>query len=101
LVDACEVAAKNANVAIDVSGLLEGKPKPLVLFEHQAGFWRQLHTWLSYMGDFSRVMYGSDWPLVNIPLYIRMISYIIPEQHYEAVFYENALRIFPKIGALL
>ena len=101
LVDACEVAAKNANVAIDVSGLLEGKPKPLALFEQQAGFWRQLHTWLNYMGDYSRVMYGSDWPLVNIPLYIRMISYIIPEQHYEAVFYENALRIFPKIGALL
>lgn len=101
LVDACEVAAKNANVAIDVSGLLEGKPKLLVLFERQAGFWRQLHTWLNYMGDYSRVMYGSDWPLVNIPLYIRMISYIIPEQHYEAVFYENALRIFPKIGALL
>ena len=101
LVDACEVAAKNANVAIDVSGLLEGKPKPLALFEQQAGFWRQLHTWLNYMGDYSRVMYGSDWPLVNIPLYIRMISYIIPEEHYEAVFYENALRIFRKIGKLL
>ena len=101
LVDACEVAAKNANVAIDVSGLLEGKPKPLALFEQQAGFWRQLHTWLNYMGDYSRVMYGSDWPLVNIPLYIRMISYIIPEEHYEAVFYGNALRIFRKIGKLL
>ena len=101
LVDACEVAAKNANVAIDVSGLLEGKPKPLVLFEHQAGFWRQLHTWLSYMGDYSRVMYGSDWPLVNIPLYISLISHVIPERQHEAVFYENALRIFPKIGALL
>lgn len=101
LVDACEVAAKNANVAIDVSGLLEGKPKPLALFEQQAGFWRQLHTWLNYMGDYSRVMYGSDWPLVNIPLYIRMISYIIPEEHYEAVFYGNALRIFRKIGTLL
>ena len=101
LVDACEVAAKNANVAIDVSGLLEGKPKPLALFEQQAGFWRQLHTWLNYMGDYSRVMYGSDWPLVNIPLYIRMIGYIIPEEHYEAVFYGNALRIFRKIGTLL
>ena len=101
LVDACEVAAKNANVAIDVSGLLEGKPKPLALFEQQAGFWRQLHTWLNYMGDYSRVMYGSDWPLVNIPLYIRMISYIIPEEHYEAVFYGNALRIFRKIDKLL
>ena len=101
LVDACEVAAKNANVAIDVSGLLEGKPKPLALFEQQAGFWRQLHTWLNYMGDYSRVMYGSDWPLVNIPLYIRMIGYIIPEEHYEKVFYQNALRIFPKIKELL
>lgn len=101
IVDAAEVAAKNANVAIDVSGLLEGKPKPLQLFEHQAGFWRQLHTWLNYMGDYSRVLYGSDWPLVNIPLYIRMISYIIPEEHYEEVFYKNALRIFSKIGNLL
>ena len=101
IVDAAEVAAKNANVAIDVSGLLEGKPKPLTLFEHQAGFWRQLHTWLNYMGDYSRVLYGSDWPLVNIPLYIRMISYIIPEEHYEEVFYKNALRIFSKIGNLL
>ena len=99
--DAAEVAAKNANVAIDVSGLMAGKPKPLVLFEQQAGFWRQLHTWLNYMGDYSRVMYGSDWPLVNIPLYIRMISYVIPEAHYEKVFYENALRIFPKIRDLL
>ena len=80
---------------------MEGKPKPLTLFEQQAGFWRQLHTWLNYMGDYSRVMYGSDWPLVNIPLYIRMISYIIPEEHYEAVFYGNALRIFRKIGKLL
>ena len=101
LVDACEVAAKNANVAIDVSGLLEGKPKPLALFEQQAGFWRQLHTWLNYMGDYSRVMYGSDWPLVNIPLYIRMIGYIIPEEHYETVFYQDALRIFAKIKELL
>ena len=101
IVVAAEVAAKNANVAIDVSGLLEGKPKPLALFEHQAGFWRQLHTWLNYMGDYSRVLYGSDWPLVNIPLYIRMISYIIPEEHYEEVFYKNALRIFSKIGNLL
>ena len=99
--DAAEVTAKNANVALDVSGLLAGKPKPLVLFDQQAGFWRQLHTWLNYMGDYSRVMYGSDWPLVNIPLYIRMIGYIIPEEHYEDVFYKNALRIFNKIEALL
>lgn len=101
LVDAAEVAAKNANVCIDLSGMLEGRPKLLPILEQQAGFWRQLHTWLAYMGDYSRIMYGSDWPLVNIPLYIRMISYVIPDKQCEAVFYSNALRIFHKIGALL
>lgn len=101
IVDAAEVAAKNANVCIDLSGLLEGKPKLLPVLEQQAGFWRQLHTWLAYMGDYSKVMYGSDWPLVNIPLYLRMISYVIPDKQCEAVFYGNALRIFSKIGALL
>lgn len=101
IVDAAEVAAKNANVCIDLSGLLEGRPKLLPVLEQQAGFWRQLHTWLAYIGDYSKVMYGSDWPLVNIPLYLRMISYVIPDKQCEAVFYGNALRIFNKIGALL
>lgn len=99
--DAAEVACKNANVCIDLSGLIEGNPKLLPLFERQAGFFRQLHTWLSYMGDYSKVMYGSDWPLVNIPLYIRVISHVVPEQHYEDVFYNNAVRIFSKISRLL
>lgn len=99
--DAAEVAGKNANVCIDLSGLIEGSPKLLALFEQQAGFLRQLHTWLNYMGDYSRVMYGSDWPLVNIPLYIRAISHVVPERYHEDVFYNNALRIFSKIGSLL
>lgn len=99
--DAAEVAAKNPNVCMDLSGLIEGCPKLLPLFEQQAGFWRQLHTWLNYMGDYSRVMYGSDWPLVNIPLYIRAISHVVPEQHHENIFYNNALRIFKKIKGLL
>lgn len=101
IVDAAEVAAKNANVCIDLSGLLEGKPKLLPVLEQQAGFWRQLHTWLAYMGDYSKVLYGSDWPLVNIPLYLRLIGYVVPENQYEAVFYGNALRVFSKISALL
>lgn len=99
--DAAEVACKNPNVCIDLSGLIEGNPKPLPLFERQAGFFRQLHTWLNYLGDYSRVMYGSDWPLVNIPLYIRTIQHIVPSQYHEAVFYHNALRIFSKIDTLL
>ena len=101
LVDAAEVAAKNANVAIDLSGLVEGNPKPVQIYHQQAGFWQQLRTWLNYLGDYSKIMYGSDWPLVNISSYIKAISHVIPEKYYEDVFFKNALRIYNKIGDLL
>lgn len=99
--DAAEVAAKNPNVCVDLSGLLEGKPKSLFLMEQQAGFFRLLHTWLNYMGNYSKVLYGSDWPLVNIPLYIRVIANIVPEKYHADVFYNNALRVFSRIKELI
>lgn len=101
IIDAAEVAAKNKNVCIDLSGLMEGNPRPLNLLEKHGGFLQHLRTWLNYMGDYSRIMYGSDWPLVNIPTYIRMVSLVVPEKHYEDVFYNNAVRIFSKIAPLL
>lgn len=99
--DAAEVAAKNPNVCVDLSGLLEGKPKSLFLMEQQAGFFSLLHTWLNYMGNYSKVLYGSDWPLVNIPLYIRVIANIVPEKYHADVFYNNALRVFSRIKELI
>lgn len=99
--DACEVAGKNANVAIDLSGLVAGKPKPVPLFLGNAGFFESLRTWLNYFGDYSRVMYGSDWPLVNIPIYIQTMAHVIPDKHYEKFFYGNALRIFKRIKEII
>ena len=46
-------------------------------------------------------MYGSDWPLINIPCYVGVIRSLIPEEFREQVFFENACRIFPKVGARL
>ena len=46
-------------------------------------------------------MYGSDWPLIHIPSYIGVIRSVIPEEHREAVFYGNALRVFSRLNALL
>lgn len=99
--DACEVGGKNPNVAIDLSGMVAGNPPEAVLYHDCGGVWQDLRTWLNYMGDFSRLMYGSDWPLPNIPMYIKLMSSIIPEKHHEAFFYKNALRIFKRIKPLL
>ena len=74
ITDAAEVAGKNPNVCMDLSGLLEGNPKP-----YAADFFAIYVPGCNYMGDYSRVMYGSDWPLINIDIYINMIALVIPQ----------------------
>ncbi len=101
ILDACEVAAKNPNVALDLSGLLAGNVKPLLLYDDNQGYIHYLRTWLNYLGSYERVLYGSDWPLVNIPAYIRFIAHVVPERYHELVFYRSALHIYQRIGALL
>lgn len=99
--DAAEVAAKNENVAIDLSGLMEGCPKLEQIFQEQAGFIQYLKTWLNFLNRYDKVMYGSDWPLVNIPTYIEFTKHIIPEKHWDKFYYQNALRLFRRINNLI
>ena len=39
-------------------------------------------------------MFGTDWPLVNLPLYIRFIQRLVPEHVWKKVFFDNANRIY-------
>lgn len=96
LLDAMEVTSKNENVSIDLSGLLEGIPGELFYKENQ-GYFDYISMWLKYMNRWDRIMYGSDWPLVNIPDYISLMKKLIPEQHHEEFFYGNALKIYNRI----
>ena len=47
-----------------------------------------------YLSDETKVMYGSDWPLVNIPAYLELMRRVVPEPMHGAVFSGNARRIF-------
>lgn len=49
---------------------------------------------LDYIENYDKVLYGSDWPLVNITKYIQSIKSIIPPEYWNKVFYENAKRLF-------
>lgn len=99
--DAAEVAAKNENVYIDLSGLLEGQPTPVWLYEKNADYFKYLRMWLRFLDRYDKVMYGSDWPLIHIPTYIRLMQHIVPEEHLEDFFYNNALHVFKRINGLL
>ena len=101
IVDATEVAAKNENVSIDLSGLAAGTIDAAVFLKHFRGYLEHMRVWMDYLGDWSRFLYGSDYPLVNIGEYIKVIRAIVPEEHHEAVFCNNALRVFPKPKPLL
>lgn len=85
---------KNANVFADLSGLLEGLFDLDELFEENSGYFSLLRTWLGYAGGYEKVMYGTDWPLVNMEQYIHFMQRLIPEKHHEKVFYQTAKHVY-------
>ena len=94
LTEAAAVLEKNGNVAADLSGLLEGIEDLPAYFEVQAGYIQQLRTWITYVQDDERFLFGTDWPAVNIGNYIEFIQRLLPEKSWDNVFFENANRIY-------
>ena len=94
LMDAAAVLEKNHNVAADLSGLIAGKLDIPTYIREQHGYVEQLRTWIAYVEDYGKFMFGTDWPLTGFPEYIRLFEHIIPEKHLDAFYYENAKRIY-------
>ena len=91
---AAAVVEKNPNVAADLSGLLEGRVDLDAYFREQAGYVFLLRTWLTAIQCWDKVMFGTDWPIVNLGEYIGFIRQLVPETHWEPVFFDNANRIY-------
>lgn len=98
IVDAIEVARKNPNVSIDLSGLAVGRFELDHFLREYQGFAEYLAMWLRCLGNFDRLLYGSDWPLVSMEDYIALIAHVVPPRHHDAVFYHNALRVFSRLS---
>ena len=94
LMDAAAVVEKNDNVAADLSGLIAGKFDVADYLRHQSGYVEQLKTWIHYVDNYEKFMFGTDWPLTDFGDYIRLFKSVIPEKHHENFFYNNAMRIF-------
>ena len=92
--DACEVAGKNPNVYIDISGILIGSSgyitkqadNPLLLDRYRQA--------LTFMDDYDKVIYGTDWPLAPMGAYLDFCKRLIPIESHGNVFYENAVRVY-------
>ena len=91
---AAAVIGKNPNVSADLSGLLEGSVDLAQYLKDYAGYVFLLKTWITAINCWDRLMYGTDWPLANMGEYIAFIKEIIPQNHWEKVFFDNANRIY-------
>ena len=95
--ETAEIVRKNTNVWTDISGLLVGDRasmqetscEPLILNEFR-------HA-LMYAASWDKILFGSDWPLAPMDVYLGFIKKIVPEKHLENVLGKNALNIFTRI----
>lgn len=91
---AAAVLAKNPNVSADLSGLLEDPVDLEEWFREQSGYAALLRTWLAAAGCWDRLLYGSDWPIVRPEKYVEFIRRLVPPARRDAVFYDNAARVY-------
>jgi hypothetical protein len=91
---AAEVAYKNPNVVLEASALMLGNASttdPAWVDRYVT----QPISWIfGYIEDPSKLLFGSDWPLVDIPSYVEAYKRAIPREHWQAVFHDNAVRTF-------
>jgi uncharacterized protein len=91
---AAEVAYKNPNVYLEGSAFLIGNLDKASRSKVDESVVRPLSWIFNYVEDPTKLMFGSDWPLVDVESYVTAFKRAIPKEHWRAVFYENAARVF-------
>lgn len=89
--DAMEVIYKNENVVGDISGLTLGS------FEERFEQYmlQQLKDVVAFAGEPSSLLFGTDWPICEIPSYIRFVRNLgLTEAENELIFWRNTARVF-------
>ncbi len=87
--DAAELVYKNENVYADLSAFCIGHPQKPPRY-----IAKDILFALDYTNAPEKLVYGSDWPLVDMGAYITIIKNAVPKKHHRAIFFENANRIF-------
>jgi predicted TIM-barrel fold metal-dependent hydrolase len=97
MLDAAEVIYKNINVWADLSGLMVGDDGTFAAEdgrEAMAELEAALLRAIRYSERPNRFLYGTDWPLAPMTAYREFIKRAVPPELHEAVFVENAQRLF-------
>jgi uncharacterized protein len=91
ITDACEIIYKNPNVYADLSGFLEAGQK---LSKRETEGIKEAFEWLETGDRTIKILYGSDWPLVRMNYYVKLMKSIVPKKFHKDVFFDNAKSLF-------
>jgi len=94
IMDACEVAYKNRNIYLDISGLQAGDAAHIAATEARAVVMHHYTQGLQYLNAYEKVLFGTDWPLVPLGAYIEFCKKLVPTEAYKDVFFNNAVKLF-------
>lgn len=91
---AAEVAYKNANVYLDISAFMIGDMNEQPATKVATYVEGPVRWIFGYVENPKKIMFGTDWPLTKIGPYVEAIKRSIPQEHWRAVFYDNAREVF-------
>ncbi|SFE23326.1 hypothetical protein SAMN04487969_101803 [Paenibacillus algorifonticola] len=92
---------KNPNLYADLSGWIVGDAAKVERLLMEQTYTDHFRRAIVFAEKYDRLVFGTDWPLVPLDAYIQFVKHLIPQAHWEDVFYNNALRVFPKLKQLL
>lgn len=101
VMDTAVAVSKNDNVFTDLSGLVVSDETGIrKVRANRLAMEHVMHA-LVYAEKYHKILFGSDWPLAPVMPYIDFVRELIPQEYHEDVFYNNALRVFPKLNNFL
>jgi len=92
--DACQVAGKNPNVYLDMSGLMVGNAEHINRMAETRLLCDRYRQALIILDNYDKILFGTDWPLVPMGAYINLCKQLVPPEAYDKVFYENAVKVY-------
>lgn len=97
VMDTAALLEKNPNLYTDLSGWIVGDKAKVDRLMTEQTYTDHFRRAIVFAEKYDRLVFGTDWPLVPLAAYIPFVKHLIPEAHWEDVFYNNALRVFPKL----
>ncbi|MEK7542172.1 MAG: amidohydrolase family protein [Patescibacteria group bacterium] len=93
IADCAAVVAKNKNVYVDLSGYFsEYKP---IAEEEKQDFVKQLSEFKMFAGDFTKCLFGTDWPIYSQKEYLEAIRALpMTDEEKKLIFSKNAQKLF-------